>query len=447
MNLSEKAVLIIAVTAVAGVAVSHNMAALYHGYIGIQAFIAGGASFLLFCTLIALALSSINLFRTGLLKLFLLGLAFLTIHSIADPHLGDGGPATQPWLQIMIACVTFTIAGILLIFAKKNEHWSRLGKAITVASLIFSLTPIAWGFALGLRNNMPIETLNLDSMIDRQYSKNSIVIVLDETSPEYSPILIRPLEDAKLIVVGKEVEAAGKNTGNAIPSMLTGLRYDNVIPCAMNSLCGSNSIDFTSLIASNKKSDIIGFFHPYCGINGLRSCVKQEKTVETWLGGFKYFFCYSFNKKNLLKFCNASGAHGAGISFVEIRRLLVEKMHKAPFWQEGGLLYIHIPLPHPPSNKAHSTLKEEYEENITDAADLLGLLSKKLKDRFGDDFLLIVTSDHALRVLRHCTYPMYKNENCSKDLPPNRNKVPLIIATPRLVDVYLPDTNVGLLVK
>jgi hypothetical protein len=75
------------------------------------------------------------------------------------------------------------------------------------------------------------------------------------------------------------------------------------------------------------------------------------------------------------------------------------------------------------------------------------MLSNKLKNRFGDDFLLIVTSDHPLRVTHHCMHPMYKSENCTKGLPPNRNKVPLIIATPRPVDIHLHDTNVGLLVR
>ena len=44
-----------------------------------------------------------------------------------------------------------------------------------------------------------------------------------------------------------------------------------------------------------------------------------------------------------------------------------------------------------------------------------------------------------------CTSPQYNTPGCKESLPPDRGRVPFIIASPKPIDVAIAGSNVGLL--
>ncbi|MBW7567400.1 hypothetical protein KIF53_21885 [Chromobacterium subtsugae] len=108
------------------------------------------------------------------------------------------------------------------------------------------------------------------------------------------------------------------------------------------------------------------------------------------------------------------------------------------------MLYLHLPLPHP-SMETRENLRSHYLANLADASQVLGQLLDKMRGRFGDDFSVIVTSDHPLRTEGWCRPEReYHAADCSLGLPANRKQVPFIVISPRLAEQpRMPADNLG----
>jgi hypothetical protein len=324
--------------------------------------------------------------------------------------------------------------------------FQKIEKFIASSLVIFILSPYAIAYTQDIgEGNIP--TLSLNALNTQASNENVVVLLLDETSPEYASTLMKPLTDSGLSVVYKTVEAAGKNTINAIPSMLTNKRHDDVRPCSITMLCGPNAIDFLSLHAANANTDIIGFHFPYCQIQGLRFCydggLEQSPENTSYINWVIYRACEIIPKSINDALCFGKKIDGP---VIEIRDNLIRNFYKTPFWSDGGLLYAHLPLPHLPSKKKFDTDTEAYEENVKEAATLIADIASKLKLNFGSNFTLVITSDHAYRKSEKCNSLQHLDIACSKvkGLPANRGLVPLIVASPKKLNLSLPNTNVGL---
>jgi hypothetical protein len=379
-----------------------------------------------------LIFNSILLFSYAM-GIYILGISNLVIH------------LNISWLLTLYIFVAILLS-FLICHSISEITFHKIEKFIVSSSLIFSLSPYALAFTQDIGKGIT-PTFSFPTFNSQESNENVVVLLLDETSPEYAPVLMKPLTDSGLSVVFKTVESAGKNTINAIPSMLSNRRYDDVRPCSFAMLCGPNSINFSKLRSINFNTDIIGFHFPYCQIKGLRFCydggMEQSPENTSYVNWAIYRACeiipYSFKDA----FCFGKKIE---VPMIEIRENLIRNLFKSPFWSSGGLLYAHLPIPHLPSKKKFSTDTEAYEDNVNEAASLIADVASKLQLNFGNNFMLVITSDHAYRKSERCNSLQVSDIACIKvkGLPENRGLVPLIVASPKKMNVSLPISNVGL---
>ena len=316
-----------------------------------------------------------------------------------------------------------------------DAFWRKLAHGVIAASLLFALTP----YALLISNQAggyPVFSLS-SPYAQASPSRNTLAILLDETGPEFTAPLLKAAQERQLRWASVVVPAAGADTVNAIPAMLTGQRFDNVAPCGPSWLCSpTRSLDFGQLYAGRPDLDIVGFWHPYCAIRGLRYCRRIAGVF--YPPPARSLLCSPPYAPALLNCRPAAGSRDAAVD------QLLAAAFAAPFWREGGMLYLHLPLPHP-SMENRESLRGHYLGNLARASQVLGLLLDRMRSRFGDDFSVIVTSDHPLRTEGWCRPGReYHAPGCSRGLPANRKRVPFIVISPQLPErPSMPADNLG----
>jgi hypothetical protein len=435
----EKRALVAAIVAVALVPTSQAvLASLYHGVHSKADTFVGATAFLVFMGGFALFLSIFDACKTLVLKACASAFFFYNVYALVrgqlPPHL------FTPYLPLF-AALLFIGLFALLFYLVEAEGWRQVAKAMMVSSAVFAFSAPLLAFSEGHAEKIEPAALSARP----PPFNNVLILVLDETSPSYTPGIRRALVRAGLSVSYEEVISAGSDTVNALPSMFSVSRHDDVAPCGASALCGKPGFDFSSLQALSPHTDIVGFYHPYCAIKGLRSCHREENfyTRSSAVDFGLSLWCAQFNRGGILSFCKPRAFHMAEIE--RTRRNMLEKVDAALFWQEGGLLFVHLPIPHPSMTYEYSSLKSEYEGNIVQAEQLVSRLAHKLQVRFGDDFQMLVTSDHPLRTAFWCRSPKYARPGCADGLPAERTHVPLIFASPKPVPFAMPASNVGLL--
>jgi hypothetical protein len=117
-------------------------------------------------------------------------------------------------------------------------------------------------------------------------------------------------------------------------------------------------------------------------------------------------------------------------TLIGLRDNMQKAMLDAPFWQQGGILYAHLLVPHPLFGVALKSLQEEYTDNIAHGSALVKLVAEKAKLLFGDNFEIIVFSDHPLRPEIWCIDKTYKELGCKVNSTQVSSQVPVIVATP-----------------
>ena len=325
--------------------------------------------------------------------------------------------------------------------------WRKTG----IASLVFL---IAWAvstpvISLFQTDTTITPTLSVERIL-KHPPKAVVVIILDELSPEMAPIFMPGLDNAKhLIHVGTTLKA-GKNTINAIPSMLKDKRHDDVVVCGYTMLCGENPFDMSQLKVNNTSTDIVGFYHPYCAIQGLRSCWKADNNPKKYptpsitLNYLRLLISSLPIINTFFKINPNEESHNTNNSeYIYIRNSVTQHALTAPIWTEGGLLYIHQFLPHPVGNGTKRRLKEEYEGNLHKAAEFVSTLKHRLQNHFGADYALIITTDHPLRTKKWCSDSIFAEADCERENHAETGTIPFIVSAPKLLQVKIPSSNVG----
>lgn len=278
--------------------------------------------------------------------------------------------------------------------------------------------------------------------------KATVFLVLDELSPEFDQLIINALRADAHVLLRSAPLKAGKNTINAIPSMFTNDRHDDVIPCSSSQLCGRAGFSFNDVKAASPKTDVVGVWHPYCNAIGLRFC---------WRATFDQIVQPNERASVLIELLGKIPIVGRWFGSDRVMIELTEKVYsnlrleterramQAPFWnQGGGLLYIHHLLPHPTGTGEVGSLTSEYHHNVKTAARFVEALVRRLQNNFGNDYAVIVTSDHPLRSF-WCDQKMYKDDHCMADLPLEGDRVPLLALVPEGAAVHAPNSMVGAL--
>jgi hypothetical protein len=101
----------------------------------------------------------------------------------------------------------------------------------------------------------------------------------------------------------------------------------------------------------------------------------------------------------------------------------------APFWSKGGLLYVHLLLPHPPSVSGETQLADAYAANVARAKELVfDVLGRLGQGPSRDDFALVITSDHHLRSEVWCKVEPYVRHDCQLPAEMLTAEIPFIVA-------------------
>lgn len=311
-----------------------------------------------------------------------------------------------------------------------NAALSRMPRAVAAATLAFALTPFVMSSTFAPSTQWPpIE----DPASARQppAPHNLVLLLLDELGDDAAQPIVASLEAAEFEIAVKSLEAAGDDTINVIPAMFTRRSFAQAKPCGPTALCsGRAMVDFAKVHASRPDIDVIAMYHRYCNIRGLRSCHEVEVPANfrnAYIGLANHYLArIGLPLKNAdLELAVSTGLKG------EVVRQQREALARAAFWDRGGVLYAHLPLPHPPGHGGTSSLNVDYETNLRLANDVVLEVAHRATARFGDDVTIFITSDHGLRRRIWCSvsaFNPYRNLNCQVRQEFLSPRVPLIAA-------------------
>jgi hypothetical protein len=114
-------------------------------------------------------------------------------------------------------------------------------------------------------------------------------------------------------------------------------------------------------------------------------------------------------------------------AWADMRDAVVQAMMAAPTLRQGGVLYVHLPLPHPPARETGS-LAEQYRQNLHQGEALLAQVLQVLaKNRL--EARVMVFSDHPFRQALWCAREAAQfDAPCLGDVDLSDDQVPLIVA-------------------
>lgn len=278
------------------------------------------------------------------------------------------------------------------------ELWRRMQKAIVFAAILYIAFPMLLArvtdpLVLQMPRQGPLVVLLLDELNADAGEQIAAAIALEGGEPRT-----------------RSIQAVGPSTITVIPEFLGGPHMPQARVCSPTAVCDTSGVfDFSRLrFDPTDRVHIVGFFHPYCSASGLASCagVSIPSSVSPIidllcsfgriLPGKKADDCVWFDAR----------------SWQAFRMRARDTMFLSPFWQEGGILYAHMPFPHPPGNLQEAGLAADYGDNLKLAANTAAQVWKRGRARFGDDFRLIVTSDHPLRPELYCRHQKYLETGC-----------------------------------
>ena len=289
--------------------------------------------------------------------------------------------------------------------------------------IFFLISPII------IINAFPQET---ESPFKQVNGTNTVFIVLDELGAKAIGPITDELKRQKLNVTVSSMIPAGENTINAIPAMLTGENYDQARPCSTTTICSNNNrFDFTNVTKQPADFNVVGVHHPYCAMQGLRYC--YQAMLPTVSNVFIDMGCYFVRivYRDQIAFCNNRLMPTAAVN--KVRNEMESAYYNAPFWKEGGFLFAHLLLPHPPGKNDGGSLNDDYDNNIMDATQLISKTITILDNNFKNNYTIVVTSDHPLRLGVWCKFSRYNDKPCVVQDKFISKTVPLIVASHQAV--------------
>lgn len=326
-----------------------------------------------------------------------------------------------------ILAVASAITASLATLKISIDTWKRLYLAGIVGGMIFIFFPVVLANTNAPTVYWPSPSYQPPTVAaPNMPAQNTIVLLLDELSASAAGPVAEQLQEAGLHVTVSNINPAGKNTINVIPAIFMRKRFDQSVACGPTQICSTSKVlDFSKIKASSENIDIVGFYHRYCSIQGLRSCSFSPFSIKS--AGTE--LACSFPGINGLEFLGCDAPEPDRKSLVALRDNMKKTLMEAPFWQKGGILFAHLLAPHPLMGIPLKTLSVEYADNITYGAAVVGLVAQRAKSVFGDNFKIIVFSDHPLRPEIWCADKTYMALKCKPDSSQISNQVPLIIAT------------------
>ena len=332
-------------------------------------------------------------------------------------------PGWSRWIRLGLVAVAVLVA-FALALRMGDDIGERLSRSATLGSLAFVLAPFAWRAMA----EVPTVWIAAPAASSAAARHATVFLLLDEMGADAAHPMADMLRQAGLNVSETRLDPAGENTQNAVPAMFSGLSFYRARPCGPTTVCsGTNFLDFSAVRVARPDVHVTGLLLPYCRMAGLASCFQLPLPHEH---GSAYRSLAAFYLRRI------------GVSLPPVpdppglnHRLLamqVDFIEGSRFWTDGGVLYAHLPIPHPPGLDGTTTLDADYAANLDAAQALVRRTAERLRSTFGPAFTLIVTSDHPLRAY-WCTGGVYKADGCAVRDSFRAGKVPFIVASPQAV--------------
>jgi hypothetical protein len=325
--------------------------------------------------------------------------------------------------------IVFSLALITLLRLSETSI-NKLMTAIVFGSIAFLLAPIAVNYL----TPSPREWISSASKDGKTVRRATLFLLLDEFSFKAAAPLAADIRITGLQTTYQALEPAGRDTQNVIPAMFSGYDFSNPRVCGISTICsGSSILDFSKLYTRHKDVHLVGQHFPYCDINGLKSCFQIPPLVS--FGSMYRSFLEHFLKRIGIK---APSFLPRIPQPLDQHRELIEAqvrfIDQSTFWNDGGVLFAHLFIPHPPGLNGMTTLDNDYSSNIEISRKLVAKYVARLSANFGNEFSVVITSDHPLRTY-WCEDRWYTANRCNVREEFKDDKVPLIVASSRTLPI------------
>lgn len=254
----------------------------------------------------------------------------------------------------------------------------------------------------------------------------TVVLLFDEMNAQSSLGLQKVLVERGLNVSFKPVDPAHFSTTQVVPAVFTGRDFTGARACGLSVVCAEESVlDFSQVTVQRNDVDVVGFHHPYCAVQGLRSCRRFTTDTTIWEAarwGCAVQRIFGIYAGWETEFCQER----AGTVWTNLQEQVSAGVLITPTLKDGGILYAHLPVPHPPA-KGGGSLAAQYTQNVWRVEEVLSRLLDRMAEH-GVEPRILIFSDHPLR----------QSMWCSREAAP--------FDTPCVVDPSLIDTKVPLIV-
>ena len=269
----------------------------------------------------------------------------------------------------------------------------------------------------------------------------TIVLLYDEMNAQASLGLQKVLQDNKFEVGLKSVKPVHLSTTEVVPQLFSGADFEDARACGLTRICSQTAaLDFAQLSVTRRDVDVVGFHHPYCAMQGLRYC-KRLTTNRSLFEDGRWDCAWLRMTGVQARWSRADCERASQRTWIGMRDRVIESMWQAPALKEGGVLYVHLPLPHPPADQ-NGSLAEQYRANLRLGEQVLQQLLDSLAKNAVETRLLIF-ADHPLRQSMWCSRePIQFDKPCVVDASLADDYVPLIVAAKSgLPDIAHVQTN------
>lgn len=232
-----------------------------------------------------------------------------------------------------------------------------------------------------------------------------VFVILDELDAElavregfFQEPPMRALVDRGALSL--QMQPGGPNTLRSIPTMLTGSRLGSLSGSGPGYLLTHDGERwdihsaglFQDLDAVGTRYAVVGYYHDYCRIAPYPvSCFAQP--VNSFSG-----WVTSVTRTIRAKTDYQDAYSGFLQQWSGIVSHLTDEALEAVSRRHADFLFVHLNLPHPPvaGGQRPRSLREDYVANLRLSAAFVDRMDTALR-RIGDDYVLVVTSDHWLR--------------------------------------------------
>lgn len=306
---------------------------------------------------------------------------------------------------------------------------SRWPIAITAAICLFVATPPV----LVAYMATPVHWPDISADAANQHEPSAfgprptvVVLLFDELEYRAAEPIRQVLFEEGLAVSARSVQPAGDRTAKVVPAMFTRQSFEEARVCGWSSICsGRQMLSFSEIDVTWPDVDVVGFYLPYCSMKGLRWCRRESPSPA--VADAQRLSCAVRHRlgMNIPTACSLN-QHAAWTALVQ---RVEESYWQAPIWKQGGMLYAHLPIPHPPGTDAKASLVDHYRSGVDQAALLVRETVRKLKESSAGAFQIVVTSDHPLRVSMWCTDGTYSKQRCAGAEKLKGEGVPLMVGS------------------